>query len=74
MHHDPSDSKRIVAGEEEVNERLRQLAAKHGVTLIILEHEPNVQKWLANKFLFYDSRNWNFPCNTADTSANKVVT
>lgn len=31
-----SDSKRIVAGEEVVNERLRQLAAKHGVTVIIL--------------------------------------
>lgn len=31
-----SDTKRIVAGEEVVNERLRQLADKHGVTVIIL--------------------------------------
>ena len=31
-----SDTKRIVAGEEVVNERLRQLAAKHGVNVIIL--------------------------------------
>lgn len=31
-----SDTKRIVAGEEVVNERLRQLAAKDGVTVIIL--------------------------------------
>ena len=31
-----SDTKRIVTGEAMVNERLRQLAAKHGVTVIIL--------------------------------------